>query len=144
MSTKNIRIQRLPLDVSRLALVGVALLLVGLLVMGAGAAAHVDARKCQLTETVVVTPVQAEPTTAYGDLSVSAQQVFDEALEAGQPALTRRGTITPGVVRYEGDSYRVETYHGDGCTPFHPLFVQAPLGGGLGLVVGGAVLARWG
>lgn len=151
---------------SRLASLGIALLLVGLLVVGVGAAVHVRERQCQLLQTVNVTDITdvtdgtnstnrmasankpsdaptALPRVAYADLSPEAREVFEEALAANQTVITKRGAIDPAVVTYEGERYLVEVGRGEDCSPFDPLTVQAPIAGGLGLVVVGAALARW-
>lgn len=126
------------------AALGVALLVGGLLLVGAGAAGYVDGKRCELTQTVAVAPAPnaTGPVTPYAELPPSGQRVFASTLAAGAPTMTRRGAIDRGLVRYENATYRVTVHRRTGCAPRDPLAVEAPVGVGAAAFVAGVVLAR--
>lgn len=132
--------------VTRWTYLGLALLAVGFLTSGAGAATHLHEQQCQAVQFVTVTDTTDStvgyPRVAYEDLSMEEQRVFESALTDDGQVLTRRGIIDEQVVTYEGDDYLVRTRSDGGCTPWHPTRVVVPLGGGLGLVLVGGALTR--
>lgn len=133
--------------VTRWTYLGLALLAVGLLTAGAGAATHVDEEQCRSTQHVSVAPVNeaadaAGNATAYENLSPAEQDVFRQALEAGGGVLTSRGVIDPGTVRYENRTYAVHVARDRDCAPFHPRRVLVPAVGGLALVAVGLGFTR--
>lgn len=133
--------------VTRWTYLGLALLAVGFLAAGSGAATHLHEQQCQTVQFTTVTPANATNGTTteavdYGTLSTAERQVFREALAADGGVLTRRGVLAEGVVSYEGQRYRVRTRTDRGCTPWHPTRVAGPLAGGVGLLVVGTLLTR--
>lgn len=131
----------------RLALLGVALLVVGLLAAGAGVAAHVQGRQCELVQTVTVAEGAADAPADlrrvdYADLSPAARAVFDEALAAEGSVLASRDGIDPAVVTREGRSYRVRVSRRNDCAPLDAGTVRLPVAAGAALVVAGAALIR--
>lgn len=138
-----------PVAVTRWTYLGLVLLAVGLLTAGVGGATHVDERRCDTIQFVTIVNASAANVStdgydaiAFGNLSSSEQQVFRSARAANGQVLTKRGAIEDGIVVYEGDRYLVRTATEEGCSPWHPTRVLAPLGGGLGLVIVGGGLTR--
>lgn len=134
---------------TRWTYLGLALLVAGLVASGAGAATHLHEQQCRAVQFTSVTPVNAttagtptDATVEYDSLDATARQVFREAMAADGQVLTRRNAIDPGVVRYDGDRYRVRTRADRGCAPWHPRRVVTPLGAGGVLVVIGTLLTR--
>lgn len=137
------------MTVTRWTYAGLALLAVGLLLVGVGGATHVDQQRCQSVQFVSVTNASAAnlstasyETVDYETLSNDEQQLFRAALAENGQVLTKRGAVDEMVVRYRSDSYLVRTSADTDCTPWHPVRVVAPLGGGLGLFLLGVALTR--
>ncbi|WP_255149028.1 hypothetical protein [Halorarius halobius] len=133
--------------VTRWTYLGLAMLAVGFLAAGSGAATHLHEQQCQGVQFTTVTPVNGTNATAgeavaYRSLSETEREVFREALAADGQVLTRRGALTEGVVSYDGQRYRVRTRTDRGCTPWHPTRVVGPLAGGVALLVVGTLLTR--
>lgn len=133
--------------VTRWTYLGLALLAIGFLASGAGGATHLHEQQCKAVQFVSVTPANAtdapvDDPVAYERLSADERQVFRDALAGDGQVLTRRGVIEEGAVEYRGETYLVLTNADEGCAPWHPTRVVAPLGGGLGLVLVGGALTR--
>lgn len=134
--------------VGRRAAAGIALLVAGLLLVGAGAAGYVQGQQCRLTQEVAVghapnaTAGDDTRVTPFANLSASEQRVFVDTLEARAPVLAKRGAIDAGLVRYENRTYRVTVHRRSDCTPADALSVRGPVAGGLVALVAGVALAR--
>ena len=132
----------------RTSYLGVAVLLAGLVAMGAGGAAHVDAQRCQSVAGLSVGAVEEPPANVtrvdYDTLSDDQQQVFDEARRTGS-VLVQRGVFAgPRVVAHEGTDYLLQVSRGDDCDDPTGTGVVFPVAGGAALLVFGAGVAKYG
>jgi hypothetical protein len=132
----------------RTSYLGVAVLVVGLVAMTAGAATYVDAQNCRTVAGLSVTAVEDPPENVtrvdYANLSDDQQQVFDQ-VRGAQQALVERGVFTePLVVAYEADQYVVAVSQEPSCADPSGDGVRAPLLGGGALLLAGAAVAKYG
>lgn len=132
----------------RTSYLGVAVLLVGLVAMSAGAAAYVDAQKCRTVAGISVTPVEEPPgnltRVSYANLTGDQQRVFDQVRGARQ-ALVQRGVFTEALaVSYEGGDYVVAVTEEPSCGDPSGDGVRGPLVGGAALLLVGAGVAKYG
>ncbi|WP_254821308.1 hypothetical protein [Haloglomus halophilum] len=132
----------------RTSYLGVAVLIVGLVAMSAGAATYVDAQNCRTVAGLSVTPVEDPPTNltrvAYANLTDDQQRVFDQVRGARQ-ALVQRGVFTEAlVVPYEGTDYVVAVSEESSCGDPGRDGVRVPLLGGAALLLVGAGVAKYG
>lgn len=134
---------------TRWTYLGLALVFLGLVAAGAGAATHVDERRCSTVQTVVVVPAdevavgEDVPRRNFSELSKTERQVFKSALNQEGTVLTKRGVLGPMVVRYEGERYAVDVgREADACEPFDRERVLVPLVGGLVSFGVGTILVR--
>lgn len=117
------------------------LVIAGLLLVGGGTAAHLDARTERVGATVVVDPApNASDAAPLAERPARERRIVRQAIEADAPVLVRRPPPDPGNVTYEGATYRVRTYAADAGPLYHPLYVLAPWGLGGLLLASGAAL----
>ncbi|MFC7175857.1 hypothetical protein [Halosegnis marinus] len=129
--------------------VGLALLAVGLVASGVGAATHLEEKRCETAAFVQVLDTDAVngsldgyDRVAYGNLSTAERRTFREVRDAGGQALAAKGSLPEAVVAYGNDSYVVRYSAESGCTPWDRERVVTPLAAGLGGVVVGLGLTR--